>query len=392
MSGGESVDTSPTAGVNGPVDTTAGTMTHSGGTEDTPVLTAGDIVDGDIVEDDAGVSAGGDAGEMMVSRDLRAPEDMDMGGPMLADEGPDLQMDMDLITDPSEWCVPSETTSEEINGVAFTWRCIHGANRIFQVMTHELNSVQIKAMIQDQMVCETPASAAPLAHYCQRQDPYRDDLDSEVEELMDDSSHDLSDQMRDDLVNLTLDHLPAELSVRDVEQATIYLNNLSLDYTHELVSQEVWNEIMRGVEHHIKCDHGRGSNQTLNGTFRGNSPEGGPDDADHGCGFNRPRSVDISVSEPRCIDHVNARLDVFREDRHQGDAELCDLEGNMREIIKSVDVNNNATYYQTQLGWRTPMSRDLILGLDPLMNHSQRAPDLGARLVRVKLLRSGRAP
>ena len=388
MSGGESVDTSPIAGVDSPIDTTARAMTHNGGAEDIPVLTSGETTG-----DNAGVSAGDNAGEMVVPRDLGAPEDMDMRGPMVAnDEGSDLQIDMELIIDPSEWCVPSETTSEEINGVVFTWRCIHGADRVFQVMTHELNGAQIKAMIQDQMVCETPTSGAPLAHYCQRQDLYRDDLDSEVEELMEDSSHDLSDQMRDDLVNLTLDHLPAELSVRDVEQATISLDDLSLNYKHELVSQEVWNEIMRGVEHHIKCDHGRGNNKTLNGTFRGSYPEGAPDDADNGCGFNRPRSVDISMGEPRCIDHVNARLDTFREDRHQGDAQLCDLEGNMREIIKSVDVNNNATYYQTQLGWKTPMSRDLILGLDPLTNHSQRATDLGARLVRVKLLRSGRTP
>ena len=110
-------------------------------------------------------------------------------------------------------------------------------------------------------------------------------------------------------------------------------------------------------------------------------------DRDEGCGFLRPRSVIISNSTYICRDYINERLNVFNEDRQQGSAGLCDLTGNMREIIKS-SASNNDTYYQTQLGWKSRDNQARVTEIGALMNTGYRSPDLGARLIRVKVERN----
>ena len=102
---------------------------------------------GTLGGESAGILSGEWAGETMVqpvAEDQRLPEDMapDMEVNWDPDSGIDMAMRIDMgigvNLDPTEWCEHYAVTHEQINGIWFAWTCIHGAESIYQVMTHEL--------------------------------------------------------------------------------------------------------------------------------------------------------------------------------------------------------------------------------------------------------------
>lgn len=123
-------------------------------------------------------------------------------------------------------------------------------------------------------------------------------------------------------------------------------------YEYRLPCYEVWEPLYR--EHHSdenQCER----NETIKGVFQGDTILDDSNDRKDGCNFYRPRSVLTTSEEVHCYDELwrgqMHEMIVEVEDRsHVADPKLCDLYGNMREVL--TNCPNNKPLCTLGEGWK----------------------------------------
>jgi hypothetical protein len=281
-----------------------------------------------------------------------------MAGEMMAGEIMDIQ--------PS-WCTTAQTQlmtewSDQSHYLVVDWVCMHGPSGYYQLMVGELTFRQVLYITALSGVCERDEDNHLLKRYCLE----RDDLNSEAAYITLDRQYPSMMAMRErKLIEHFLDLPIGNISYDTVSALLEEINRLDHEYTYRLPRYSEWSALIGdSLDENHRCVQGG----VMRGVFS------------MGCGFQRPRSIQVGSSmTPSCADD----RPVNPEDRSFNTplGSLCDIHGNQREILRNCPNNIDACIVGR--GWMDDF-RFIGNQLAPIMiMNTYAGPDLGVRLVRV---------
>ena len=301
---------------------------------------------------------------------------------------PDELLDAEVTVppDPLEQCqedITLDLGNPNIDDDVIHWHCLEDeSGRIIQIMVAEMTTAQVMLTWRYFLgLCNSLNDNPLTSKLCEDLSQfdayaYRDELRYEWQLRINVRPDDR--QLQDEVQHTSITDLtPAEVS-HFVSTLNTWAEVTAHPYRYQLPSFALWQRLAQMTDVN---QHSCAASSSLRGVYRG------AHEFDHrvrdGCNFRRPRTVSVGPQTTQCYDRVWAftpmGTQVTEDRRLTLDLPLCDLHGNVREMLE--ECPDTVQMCTLGGGWRsTHLDRDMRT-----LDANRAEIDLGFRLLRYRV-------
>ena len=270
------------------------------------------------------------------------------------------------------WCTFEEELDDR--GIGILWECVEGPNQQFyQVSVGEVSLGYLIKKMNDHGLC---GPSGMLGNNCSEQAINRrlESVFGEVEE------NSYTQEQR----NIVYNSPVSFISPSEIEIVIRYLNINHLGIAHfpsyRLMTLAEWRHLRGNTqETEYSC-----SEMAMNGVFK---PSESNSQGQVRCNQERPRAIRRNDSSHRCREEIRDDEDRrFNIPSYDGSSDpyLCDVHGNMKEVLSQCQSNNVLTYCVLGGGFRDSPVTQIGVSVEQalLISMNNKESSIGFRLVR----------
>ena len=269
-----------------------------------------------------------------------------------------------------------------ISNAFIHWHCFieNQSGQVSQVMTAEMTTFQAShawryLLGQCNSDQPTPLAVKLCKDFDQfRTHNYRNELRSEWRQRFNMSPS--NDQLDKSVRHSAITELSPSEILSFIDSLNLWAEEVSHPYRYALPTFAVWQTLLQGTnQNQYVCGP-----QIITGVYQGTNEFG--NNRGDGCNFDRPRTVLVTPQNTLCYDQLWTQATMgeeITEDRSlNSDLPLCDIYGNVREILQAC---TNTEFCTVGGGWKSVQTGATVSALDS----DSTDDETGFRLIRFKV-------